>query len=184
MDPKLQEIGLVEDWEKTGMAAYDGYIRNGLMTQLIRLELGDNVEEAHMVNRQWVSAWAFERGAKENVIEKVSRDGKTYFNITDYKKLRAIFGELLRETQRITSEGDYEAGKALVEDYGVIVDQDIHKEVLARNSQFKSAPYSGFVNPVIVPQMDGKEITGFTIEQPESFEKQMLDYSSKYGHLD
>ena len=184
MDPKLQEIGLVEDWEKTGMAAYDGYIRNGLMTQLIRLELGDNVEEAHMVNRQWVSAWAFERGAKENVIEKVSRDGKTYFNITDYKKLRAIFGELLRETQRITSEGDYEAGKALVEDYGVIVDQDIHKEVLARNSQFKSAPYSGFVNPVIVPQMDGEEITGFTIEQPESFEKQMLDYSSKYGHLD
>ncbi|AEE18019.1 dipeptidyl-peptidase 3 family protein [Dokdonia sp. 4H-3-7-5] len=184
MDPKLQEIGLVEDWEKTGMAAYDGYIRNGLMTQLIRLELGDNVEEAHMVNRQWVSAWAFERGAKENVIEKVTRDGKTYFNITDYTKLRAIFGELLRETQRITSEGDYEAAKALVENYGVIVDQDIHKEVLARNSQFKSAPYSGFVNPVIVPQMEGEEITGFTIEQPESFENQMLDYSSKYGHLD
>ncbi|WP_339845137.1 dihydrofolate reductase [uncultured Dokdonia sp.] len=183
MDPKLQEIGLVEDWEKTGMAAYDGYIRNGLMTQLIRLELGDNVEEAHMVNRQWVSAWAFERGANENVIEKVTRDGKTYFNITDYTKLRAIFGELLRETQRITSEGDYEAAKALVENYGVIVDQDIHKEVLARNSQFKSAPYSGFVNPVIVPQMEGEEITGFTIEQPESFENQMLDYSSKYGHL-
>ncbi|WP_035337553.1 dihydrofolate reductase [Dokdonia sp. PRO95] len=184
MDPKLQEIGLVEDWEKTGMAAYDGYIRNGLMTQLIRLELGDNVEEAHMVNRQWVSAWAFERGANENVIEKVTRDGKTYFNITDYKKLRAIFGELLRETQRITSEGDYEAAKALVENYGVKVDQDIHKEVLDRNSQFKSAPYSGFVNPVIVPQMEGEKITGFTIEQPESFENQMLDYSSKYGHLD
>ena len=151
MDPKLQELGLVEDWEKTGIAAYDGYIRNGLVSQLVRLELGDDVEEAHMRNRQWVSAWAFERGAKENVIEKVTRDGKTYYNINDYKKLRDIFGELLRETQRITSEGDYEAAKALVEDYGVKVDQALHKEVLDRNSKFKSAAYSGFVNPVIVP---------------------------------
>ncbi|MDE0599809.1 MAG: dihydrofolate reductase, partial [Dokdonia donghaensis] len=126
MDPKLQELGLVEDWEKTGKAAYDGYIRNGLMTQLIRLELGDMVEEAHMVNRQWVSAWSYERGLEDNVIEKVTRDGKTYYNINDYVKLREIFGELLRETQRITSEGDYEAAKNLVEDYGVQVDQDIH----------------------------------------------------------
>lgn len=184
MDPKLQEIGLVEDWEATGMAAYDSYIRNGLMTQLIRLERGDNVEEAHMVNRQWVSAWSFERGQKDNVIEKVTRDGKTYYNINDYVKLREIFGELLRETQRITSEGDYEAGKALVENYGVIVDQDIHKEVLARNSKFKSAPYSGFVNPVIVPEMEGDDIKGFKVVQPESFEKQMLEYSNTYGHLD
>ena len=183
MDPKLQEIGLVEDWEKTGMAAYDGYIRNGLMTQLIRLELGDNVEEAHMVNRQWVSAWAFERGAKDNVIEKVTRDGKTYYDIKDYVKLREIFGELLRETQRITSEGDYEAGKALVEDYGVKVDLTIHKEVLDRNSQFKSAAYSGFVNPVIVPVTEGDNITGFKVTQPESFESQMLKYSEMYGHL-
>ncbi len=183
MDPKLQELGLVEDWEKTGKAAYDGYIRNGLMTQLIRLELGDMVEEAHMVNRQWVSAWSYERGLEDNVIEKVTRDGKTYYNINDYVKLREIFGELLRETQRITSEGDYEAAKNLVEDYGVQVDQDIHKEVLARNSQFKSAPYSGFVNPAIVPTMDGEEITGFSIQQPESFESQMLEYASKYGSL-
>lgn len=183
MDPKLQELGLVEDWEKTGKAAYDGYLRNGLMTQLIRLELGDMVEEAHMVNRQWVSAWSYERGLEDNVIEKVTRDGKTYYNINDYVKLREIFGELLRETQRITSEGDYEAAKNLVEDYGVQVDQDIHKEVLARNSQFKSAPYSGFVNPAIVPTMDGEEITGFSIQQPESFESQMLEYASKYGSL-
>jgi dipeptidyl-peptidase-3 len=183
MDPKLQELGLVEDWEKTGKAAYDGYIRNGLMTQLIRLELGDMVEEAHMVNRQWVSAWSYERGLEDNVIEKVTRDGKTYYNINDYVKLREIFGELLRETQRITSEGDYEAAKNLVEDYGVQVDQDIHKEVLDRNSQFKSAPYSGFVNPAIVPTMDGEEITGFSIQQPESFESQMLEYASKYGSL-
>jgi dipeptidyl-peptidase-3 len=182
-DPKLQELGLVTDWEKTGKAAYDGYIRNGLMTQLIRLKLGDDVEEAHMVNRQWVSAWAFERGAAENVIEKVTRDGKTYFNITDYVKLRAIFGELLQETQRITSEGDYEAGKNLVEDYGVKVDQKIHAEVLQRNSKFKSAAYSGFVNPMIVPVMEGEEITGFKIEQPATFEGQMLDYAKRYGTL-
>lgn len=183
MDSKLQELGLVTDWEKTGKAAYDGYIRNGLMTQLIRLNLGDDVEEAHMVNRQWVSAWAFERGAAENVIEKVTRDGKTYYNITDYEKLRAIFGELLRETQRITSEGDYEAAKALVEDYGVKVDQILHVEVLERNSKFKSAAYSGFVNPVIVPVMEGEEITGFKIEQPATFEDQMLEYANTYGTL-
>ncbi len=184
MDPKLQELGLVQDWEKTGKAAYDGYIRNGMISQLVRLELGDDVEEAHMVNRQWVSAWSYERGLKEGVIEKVTRDGKTYYDIKDYKKLRTIFGELLRETQRITSEGDYEAGMNLVENYGVKVDQKLHKEVLDRNSQFKSPPYSGFVNPVIVPATDNDgNITGFTIEQPESFEAQMLDYAKKYGNL-
>lgn len=183
MDPKLQELGLVTNWEKTGKAAYDGYIRNGLVTQLIRLELGDDVEEAHMVNRQWVSAWAFERGEAENVIEKVIRDGKTYYNVNDYGKLRAIFGELLRETQRITSEGDYDAARDLVENYGVKVDQQIHAEVLERNSKFKSAPYSGFVNPEIVPVMEGEEITGFKVQQPATFEGQMLDYAKRYGVL-
>ncbi|MDC8006222.1 dihydrofolate reductase [Aureisphaera galaxeae] len=184
MDPKLQELNLVENWEETGKAAYDGYIRNGMISQLVRLELGDDVEEAHMRNRQWVSAWVIEKGAAENVVEKITRDGKTYYNINDYGKLRDLFGELLKETQRITSEGDYEAGKALVEDYGVKVDQELHKEVLERNSQFKSAPYSGFVNPVIVPTTDDAgEITGFTIEQPESFEGQMLQYSKDYNYL-
>lgn len=183
LDPKLQELGLVEDWEKTGKAAYDGYIRNGLVTQLVRLELGDDVEEAHMVNRQWVSAWSFERGQAENVIEKVTRDGKTFYNINDYTKLRAIFGELLRETQRITSEGDYNAARDLVENYGVKVDQALHAQVLDRNSQFKSAPYSGFVNPEIVPVMEDGEITGFKIEQPATFEGQMLDYAKRYGVL-
>ncbi|NNE32746.1 MAG: dihydrofolate reductase [Winogradskyella sp.] len=182
--PKLQELGLVEDWEAVGKAAYDGYIRNGLMTQLIRLNLGDDVEEAHMRNRQWVSAWAYERGKEDNVIEKVTRDGKTYFNINDYEKLREIFGELLKETQRIKSEGDYTAVEALVEDYGVKVDQEIHAEVLERNKQFTSAPYSGFVNPVIVPAIDGDgNITAFKIDQPNSFSEQMLEYSKKYNNL-
>ncbi|KZS40405.1 dihydrofolate reductase [Aquimarina aggregata] len=184
MDPKLQELGLVEDWEKTGKAAYDGYIRNGLLTQLIRLNLGDDVEEAHMRNRQWVSAWAFEQGAKDNVIEKVTRDGKTYYDIKDYQKLREIFGRLLRETQRIKSEGDYKAAEALVEGYGVKVDQDIHAEILKRNEQFTSAPYSGFVNPVLLPQKDDTdEITGFEIFQPKTFEEQMLWYSKNYNFL-
>lgn len=184
MDPKLQELGLVENWEETGMAAYDGYIRNGLVSQLVRLELGDDVEEAHMRNRQWVSAWAFERGQADNVIEKITREGKTFYNINDYQKLRAIFGELLKETQRITSEGDYEAGKALVEDYGVKVDQTLHAEVLERNSKFKSPPYSGFVNPVIVPKMNEAEtIESFIITQPATFEEQMLYYSKNYSHL-
>ncbi|MHA7058249.1 dipeptidyl-peptidase 3 family protein [Aquimarina sp. M1] len=184
MDPKLQELGLVEDWEKVGKAAYDGYVRNGLMTQLIRLNLGDDVEESHMRNRQWVSAWAFEQGAKDNVIQKVTRDGKTYYNINDYAKLREIFGRLLRETQRIKSEGDFNAAEALVEGYGVKVDQATHAEVLKRNEQFTSAPYSGFVNPVLVPEMDENgEITKINVTQPKDFVTQMLEYSKTYGFL-
>jgi dipeptidyl-peptidase-3 len=183
-NPKLQELGLVDDWKKVGMAAYDGYIRNGLMTQLIRLNLGDDVEEAHMRNRQWVSAWVYEKGKPDNVIEKITRDGKTYFNINDYDKLHELFGELLRETQRIKSEGDYAAVEHLVETYGVKVDQELHKEVLERNKQFTSAPYSGFVNPMLVPKMDDNgEIESFTIEQPKSFAEQMLYYSENYSNL-
>ena len=182
--PKLQELGLVEDWEAVGKAAYDGYIRNGLMTQLIRLELGDDVEQAHMRNRQWVSAWAFEQGQADNVIEKVTRDGKTYFNINDYTKLREIFGRLLKETQRIKSEGDFEACQSLVEGYGVKVDQALHAEVLERNKQFTSAPYGGFVNPVLVPEMDDNgEITAINVKHPASFENQMLWYADTYGFL-
>jgi dipeptidyl-peptidase-3 len=184
MDPKLQELGLVDDYEKVGRAAYDGYIRNGLMTQLIRIELGDDIEEDHMVNRQWVSAWAYEKGQADNVIEKVTRDGKTYFNINDYGKLRDLFGQLLRETQRIKSEGDYRAAEELVEGYGVKVDQAIHAEVLERNARFKSAPYSGFVNPVLEPVTDAEgEILDVILKQPETFEGQMLDYATRYGFL-
>ncbi|WP_138433741.1 dipeptidyl-peptidase 3 family protein [Winogradskyella algicola] len=183
-DSKLQELGLVDDWKSVGKAAYDGYIRNGLMTQLIRLNLGDDVEEAHMRNRQWVSAWVFEKGKADNVIEKVTRDGKTYFNINDYDKLHELFGQLLKETQRIKSEGDYAAVEALVEGYGVKVDQAIHAEVLERNKQFTSAPYSGFVNPVLVPEMDKNgEITAIKVTQPVGFPEQMLEYSKTYSFL-
>ena len=183
-NPKLQELGLVDDWNAVGKTAYDGYIRNGLMTQLIRLQLGDDVEESHMRNRQWVSAWVYEKGMSENVIEKVTRDGKTYYNINDYEKLHELFGQLLKETQRIKSEGDYEAVEALVEGYGVKVDQDLHKEVLERNAQFTSAPYSGFVNPVIVPKLnEAGEIEGFAIEQPATFKEQMIYYSKTYNFL-
>ncbi len=181
--PKLQELALVEDWENVGKAAYDGYIRNGLMTQLIRLDLGDDIEEAHMRNRQWVSAWVFEKGKKDNVIEKMTRDGKTYFNITDYEKLHRLFGQLLKETQRIKSEGDFAAVEALVEDYGVKVDQKLHQEILERNAKFKSAPYNGFVNPVIVPVLSEGKITSFSIKQPKTFSEQMLNYSKKYSFL-
>ena len=185
MDPKLEELGLTDNFKELGMAAFDGYIRNGLMAQLIRINLGDDIEEDHMVNRQWVSAWAFEQGAKENVIEKIIKEnGNTSFNITDYEKLREIFGRLLRETQRIKSEGDFAAAKNLVESYGVKVDQQLHKEVIERNKQFTSAPYSGFVNPVLAPTLDENEvITNIVVKQPENFEEQMLFYAKNYNFL-
>ena len=181
---KIQELGLTDNWKKTGMAAYDGYIRNGLMTQLVRLEPGADIEESHMRNRQWVTAWVFEKGKKDNVIEKITREGKTYFNITNYEKLHDLFGQLLKETQRIKSEGDYKAGKALVDNYGVKVDQKLHKEVLDRNAKFKSAPYSGFINPLLVPKMDDEgKIIDILVTQPKSFAEQMLFYSKNFGFL-
>ncbi|MCM4166418.1 hypothetical protein KCTC52924_03351 [Arenibacter antarcticus] len=184
MDPKLQELGLVDDWEKVGKAAYDGYIRNGLMTQLVRINLGDDIEEDHMVNRQWVSAWAYEKGKADNVIEKITRDDKTYYNINDYSKLRELFGQLLQETQRMKSEGDFKAAQDLVEGYGVKVDQAIHAEVLERNSQFKSAPYSGFVNPVLVVEIDASgEVSDVKVTQPENFVSQMLEYAKTHSFL-
>ncbi|PKQ46231.1 dipeptidyl-peptidase 3 family protein [Confluentibacter flavum] len=182
--PKLQELGLVDDWKKVGMAGYNDYIRNGLMTQLIRLNLGDDVEEAHMRNRQWISAWVFEKGKADNVIEKITRDGKTSFNINDYDKLRELFGELLKDVQRIKSEGDYAAAETLVETYGVKVDQALHKEILERNKQFDSPPYSGFVNPVLVPKInDEGEIIEVKVTYPETFSGQMLEYSKHYNFL-
>lgn len=184
MDPKLQELGLTDNWKELGMTAFDRYIRNGMVTQLIRIELGDDIEEDHMVNRQWVSAWVFEKGKDDNVIEKVVREGKTYYNINDYSKLRELFGQLLRETQRIKSEGDFKAAQDLVEGYGIKVDQELHAEVLERNKAFKTPPYSGFVNPVLLPETDAAgEITDIKLLQPETFVEQMLSYSGTYSFL-
>ncbi len=183
LDQKLVDLGLMESTE-VGKAEYDSYIRNGMMAQLRRLEPGADLEEAHMRNRQIVASWAFEKGQKDNVIERVERDGKTYFEIHDYKKLQTIFGDLLREIQRIKSEGDYAAGKALVENYGVKVDKDLHAQVIERSEKLHIPPYSGFVNPVLtaVKDEDGN-ITGVKISQPVTFAEQMLAYSKQYGYL-
>ncbi len=182
---KIQELGLVDDWKAVGKASYDGYIRNGMMTQLIRLNLGDDVEQAHMRNRKWVSEWVYEKGLNDNVIEKVKRDGKTYFNINDYDKLRVLFGQLLRETQRIKSEGDYDAAEKLVEGFGVKVDQDLHAEILKRNEKFEGAAYAGFVNPELIPVYNPEnKLIDIEVKYVNSFEYQMLQYSDRFGFLD
>jgi dipeptidyl-peptidase III len=181
-DQKLIDLGLMKSLE-TGKAAYNDYIRNGMMTQLVRLKLGDNVEEAHMRNRQLIAKWAFEKGAKDNVIEKKTKDGKTFFVVNDYAKLKELFGELLREIQRIKSEGDYAAGKALVENYGVKVDPALHKEVLERYSKLNIAPYAGFINPRLVPVMEGGKITDVKVEYPADFKEQMLYYAKQHSFL-
>ncbi|HKL03471.1 MAG TPA: hypothetical protein VJ911_07330, partial [Cryomorphaceae bacterium] len=182
MDEKLIEMGVMDDLD-VGRHAYDDYIKNGMMLQLRRLQPGEVIEEDHMRNRQLVASWAFEKGKEDNVISKVSKEGKTYFEINDYEKLRELFGELLRIIQRIKSEGDYEAGKALVEKYGVQVDQDLHREVLERTEKFNSAPYGGFINPRLVSVMKGDSIADIQVEYPEDFASQMLEYADKYSTL-
>ena len=170
--------------DEAGKAEYDNYIRNGMMTQLYRILPGAEIEEDHMRNRQLVASWAYEQGLPDNVVERKTIEGKTYFVINDYSKLRALFGELLKEIQRIKSEGDFEAGKALVEGYGVQVDEELHKEVLARTSKLNIAPYRGFVNPVLVPVMENDEVIDVKVEYVDSFLGQMKMYGEKYGHLD
>lgn len=183
MDPKLQELGLLES-DDVGKAGYDQYIKNGLMLQLRRILPGKNIEQAHMRNRAMVAHWVYEKGKADNVIAKVVRDGKTYFDITDYQKLRELFGQLLREVQRIKSQGDYEAGRDLIENYGVQVDRSIHDEVLARSERLNIPPYGGFINPKLVPVTnDGGEITDIKVEYPEDFTEQMLEYGRKYSFL-
>jgi dipeptidyl-peptidase-3 len=181
-NPKLVEIGIIPTIE-VGKAEYDSYIRNGLMLQLRRLEPGDNLEESHMRNRQIVASWAYEKGKADNVIERKSENGKTYFVINDYDKLRDIFGELLKEIQRIKSEGDFEAGKNLVENYGVKVDQDLLLEVKERYKKLDSAPYSGFIQPKLVPVLQADRIVDVRIEYPEDFVNQMMEYGENYAFL-
>ena len=182
MDEKMVELGLMPSLE-VGKAEYDSYILNGMMAQLRRLEAGDDIEEAHMRNRQLVASWAYEKGEAEGVIEKVNKEGKTHFVVRDYMKLKVIFGDLLREIQRTKSEGDYEAGRNLVEGYGVKVDQALHKEVLERAETLKSAPYGGFINPKLVPVMENGAIVDVNVEYPTSFAGQMLEYGSEYHFL-
>ncbi|MGZ5282868.1 MAG: dipeptidyl-peptidase 3 family protein [Bacteroidia bacterium] len=182
LDPKLVKIGVMPSLE-VGKAEYDNYILNGMMLQLNRLDLGDNLEESHMRNRQINASWAYEKGKKDNVIEKVTKNGKTYFKINDYEKLRTIFGDLLKEIQRIKSEGDYKAATALVEGYGVKVDQALHKEVKERFAKLNIAPYKGFIQPKLVPVMEGDKITDVKVEYPTSFEAQMLEFGRNYSFL-
>lgn len=183
MDPKMVELGVMPSLD-AGKAEYDGYIRNGLMVQLRRLKLGNQVEEAHMRNRQWVSAWVYEKGQPDSVIVKVERDGKTYFHIRDYEKLRILFGDLLREVQRIKSQGDFKAGHDLVENYGVKVDPTLHAEVLKRAENIKTAPYAGFIQPRLVPVTDASgQISDIKVEYPVNFVEQMLEYGEQHSFL-
>ena len=182
-DPKLLELGLLDNPDAY-KASYYKYILNGLMTQLMRIEPGKDVEEAHMRNRQLIAAWAYEKGKPDNVIEMVKRDGKTFIKINDYGKLRDLFGQLLGEVQRIKSEGDYEAGRDLVETYAVKVDPALHKEVLDRYATLDIAPYKGFVNPVYTPVTDKDgNITDVTITYSEDYLPQVLRYSEQYRTL-
>lgn len=182
-DPKLVELGLLDN-PNAYQAEYYKYILNGLMTQLMRIEPGKDVEEAHMRNRQLIAAWAFEHGKKDKVIELVKKGGKTYVKINDYAKLRDLFGQLLGEIQRIKSEGDYNAGAALVQKYAVKVDPKLHKEVLKRYATLDIAPYKGFVNPVYEAVLDDNgTITDVKVSYNEDYIPQMLRYSSNYAGL-
>ena len=182
MDNKLVDMGIMPSLE-VGKASYDSYIRNGMMQQLRRLKMGESIEEAHMRNRQLIASWAFEKGAKDNVIEKRIRDGKTYFVVNDYKKLQNLFGQLLRELQRIKSEGDFAAGQALIENYAVKVDKALHQEVLTRYEKLDLAPFSGFINPKLTPVFQNGKIIDVSISYPDDFSKQMLEYGEKYSVL-
>ena len=182
-DPKMVELGLTPDAEAY-KAEYYGFMMNGLMTQLVRIEPGAEIEEAHMRNRQLIARWALENGAQDAVVELVRKEGKTYVLIRDYEKLRTLFGRLLAEIQRIKSEGDYEAACNLVERYAVQIDPVLHREVLERYRRLNLAPYKGFVNPVYTPVLNAEgEITDVTISYEEGYAEQMLRYSKDYSNL-
>lgn len=183
LDEKLVELGLMPSVD-VGKAEYDQFIKNGLQLQLRRLDDGDDIEEAHMRDRQLIAQWAYEKGKKDKVIEKIRENGKTYFVINDYEKLRNIFGELLREVQRLKSQGDYEAGKALIESYGVKADQDMVREVKDRYEKLHTAPYSGFIQPRLIPVMKDGEVTDVLVEYPDDFAGQMMEYGRDYAFLE
>lgn len=182
LDPKLIEIGVMSTLD-VGKAEYDYYIMNGLMTQLYRIQPNHQLEEAHMRNRQMIAAWALAKGQPEKVIERITRDGKTYFRINDYEKLRTLFGQLLREIQRVKSEGDFEGGKNLVENYGVKVDEPLRAEVHRRYEKLNIAAYAGFIQPKLVPVEQNGQITDVKVEYPTDFLTEMLEYGKTYSFL-
>lgn len=182
-DPKMQELGLVPDGEAF-KAEYYKYMMNGLLTQLVRIEEGKDVEEAHMRNRQLIARWVFEQGAADKVVELKKRDGKTFVVINDYQQLRVLFGKLLAEVQRIKSEGDYEAGRSLVENYGVKIDPVLHHEIRERYVRLHLSPYKGFVNPIMREVKDDSgHVTDITLDYTEGYAEQMLRYSRDYSYL-
>ena len=181
-DPKLVELGILPDMEAY-KAQYSSYIRNGIFTQFTRVELGKKNMEAHMQNRKLIADWCYEKGLADNVIEKKVRDGKTFFVVNDYEALRGLFGELLAEVQRIKSEGDYEAGKALVETYAINIDPELHKEVKDRYASLELKPYGGFLNPEIVPVEENGQVVDYRIVYAENFIDQMMEYGRKYATL-
>ena len=181
-DPKMVELGIMPDPEAY-KAEYSAYIRNGLFVQFNRVELGRPNTEAHMQNRKLIAEWCYEKGAKDNVIEKKVRDGKTYFVVNDFQALRGLFAQLLAEIQRIKSEGDYAAGKKLIETYAVNIDPELHKEVKARYEALNLKPYGGFINPEIVPVYKGREIVDYEIVYKDNYLEQMLEYGKKYATL-
>ena len=182
-DPKLVELGLVPNAEAY-KASYIGQMQNGLLTQLVRINLGNNIEEAHMRNRALIARWALEHGQKDNVMELVKREGKTFVKINDYEKLRGLFGELLAEIQRVKSTGDFKGAQALVETYGVKIDPELHKEILDRYAKLNIAPYKGFINPVYTAERDAQgNITDVKISYTEGYAEQMLRYSKDYATL-
>ncbi|MCC5946158.1 MAG: dihydrofolate reductase [Bernardetiaceae bacterium] len=181
-DQKLIDLELMPSLE-VGKAEYDSYIMNGMMLQLRRLKEGDDIEEDHMRNRQLVAAWVYDKGQGDKVITRETIDGKTYFVVNDYDKLRTLFGDLLREIQRIKSEGDYKAAELLVETYGVKADPELLREVKQRYEKFNVAPYSGFVQPRLIPVKDGDEVIDVLLEYPKDFKSQMLDFGKKHSFL-
>lgn len=182
-DPKMQELGLVPDGEAF-KAEYYKYMMNGLLTQLVRIEEGKEVEEAHMRNRQLIARWVFEQGAADKVVELKKREGKTFVVINDYQQLRALFGKLLAEVQRIKSEGDYDAGRSLVENYGVKIDPVLHHEIRERYVRLHLSPYKGFVNPIMREVKDDSgHVTDITLDYTEGYAEQMLRYSRDYSYL-
>lgn len=181
-DPKMMELGLYDN-EGVYKAEYNSYIRNGMLTQLTRIEPGKTIEQAHMRCRQLIAAWSYDLGKDKNVIEKFERDGKTYVKVNDYEALRELFGKMLSEIQRIKSEGDYTAGRDLIEKYAVQVDQKLHSEILARFSKLNLAPYGGFINPVFVPVTQNGKIVDVKVEYPDDYTGQMMDYSKNHSFL-